>query len=140
MTKPYRTAIIGVSGNRAKGHADAYQHIRKASSSLSPRGKKTKWEAFAKTHKVTPYKDYVAMLEREQIDLLHVNTPPDVRLDILEAAEVANVPLVVLEKPLAIQTEDYLGPFSLCQNEQAQGRYQPSTPLSPTPHPLTKSR
>ena len=45
---------------------------------------------------------------REKPDLVHVNTPPDVRLEVMEAAEAAGVSALIIEKPLAIQAEDYL--------------------------------
>ena len=48
------------------------------------------------------------MFAREKPDLVHVNTPPDVRLEVMEAAEAAGVRALIIEKPLAIQAEDYL--------------------------------
>lgn len=105
----YKTAIIGVSGERAKGHAEAYQHINRAKLVAVSSRQQDKLESFAQAFGVaSSYTDYRDMLTNEQLDLLHVNTPPNVRLEVLEAAEAAQIPLVVLEKPLAIQTEDYL--------------------------------
>ena len=48
------------------------------------------------------------MFEKEKPELVQVSTPPNVRLDVLEAAEAAGVPLAIVEKPLAIQGEDYV--------------------------------
>ena len=53
------------------------------------------------------YTDYREMFAVEKPDLVHVNTPPDVRLEVFEAAEEAGVPAVLVEKPLAVQGEDY---------------------------------
>ncbi len=105
----YKAAIIGVSGGRAKGHAEAYQHIKRAGLVAVSSRQKDKLEPFAKHYNIAAsYTDYREMFAREKLDLVHVNTPPDIRLEILRAADTANIPLVVLEKPLAIQTEDYL--------------------------------
>jgi predicted dehydrogenase len=47
------------------------------------------------------------MFESERPDLVHVNTPPTVRLEIMEAAHAAGVPGLIIEKPLAVQGEDF---------------------------------
>lgn len=54
------------------------------------------------------YIDYREMFLRERPDLVHVNTPPNVRLEIFEAADEAKIPALIVEKPLGIQSEDYL--------------------------------
>ena len=41
-------------------------------------------------------------------DLVQISTPPDARLEIFQAAEASGVPAVLVEKPLAIQGEDFL--------------------------------
>ena len=56
----------------------------------------------------TRYADHREMFEKEKPDLAQVSTPPDTRLNIIMAAEEAGVPAVQIEKPLAIQGEDYL--------------------------------
>ena len=105
----YRSVIIGVSGGRARGLAEAYRHINRANLVAVSSRKKDKLEAFAHDFKVKAYyTDYLEMLTQIQPDLVHVNTPPNVRLEILQAAEEAQIPLVLVEKPLAIQGEDYL--------------------------------
>jgi predicted dehydrogenase len=47
------------------------------------------------------------MLAQEKPDLVHVNTPPTVRLEIMQAAESAGIPALIVEKPLACQGEDF---------------------------------
>ncbi|MCY4020302.1 MAG: Gfo/Idh/MocA family oxidoreductase [Chloroflexi bacterium] len=105
----YKTVIIGVGGGRAHGHADAYQYVKRgrvvAVCDLRPEP----LDAFADKYDVKArYTDYREMFEKERPELAHVSTPPNVRLEVLEAAEAAGVPAVVVEKPLAIQGEDYL--------------------------------
>ncbi len=105
----YRCAIVGVSGGRANGHAEAFP--------LMPRGQLVaistrtednlqtfgdKWQVAAR------YTDYDRMFREEKPDLVLVNTPPNVRLEVLRSADRRGVAGVIVEKPLAIQSEDYL--------------------------------
>ena len=57
------------------------------------------------------YTDYREMMARERPDLVHVNTPPDVRREVFEAAAEAGVPALLVEKPLAIAGEDFVAKF-----------------------------
>lgn len=105
----YKSVIIGVGGGRAHGHADAYQYMKRgrvvAVCDLRPEP----LDDFADKYDVKArYTDYREMFEKEKPDLAQVSTAPNLRLEVLEAAESAGVPAVVVEKPLAIQGEDYL--------------------------------
>jgi len=105
----FKCAIIGVSGGRARGHAEAYQHIQRGVlASISSRQRAKLDEFGDRFHVAARYTDYREMFRRERPDLVHVNTPPNVRLEIMEAAEAAGIPALIVEKPLAIQGEDYL--------------------------------
>ena len=105
----YKTVIIGVGGGRAQGHADAYQYVKRGRAVAVCDLERDPLDEFADKYDVKArYTDYREMFEKEQPDLAHVSTPPSVRLEVLEAAEAAGVPAVVVEKPLAIQGEDYL--------------------------------
>ncbi len=104
----FKSVIIGVSGGRASGLAEAYNHIKRGQlTAISTRTEKN-LHAFGDRFGVEArYTDYREMLEREKPDLVHVNTPPDVRLEIFAAAEEYGVPAVLVEKPIAIQGEDW---------------------------------
>ena len=105
----YKCGIIGVSGGRANGHADAYAHIPRGRLACIATRNRANLDAFGARWNVDArYTDYREMFEREKPDLVHVNTPPDVRLEVMEAAETAGVGALIIEKPLAIQAEDYL--------------------------------
>jgi predicted dehydrogenase len=105
----YKCAIVGVSGNRARGHAEAYQHIKRGRlAAISTRQRDILDEFGDEFHIKARYTDYRDMFERERPDLVHVNTPPNVRLEIFQAAEAAGVPALIVEKPIAIQGEDCL--------------------------------
>ena len=103
----FKCAIIGVSGSRARGHADAYAHIRRgqlaAISSRQPEALARFGDEFGVAQR---YTDYREMFAAEKPELVHVNTPPDVRLEIFQAADEAGIPALIVEKPLAIQGED----------------------------------
>ncbi len=105
----YKTVMIGVGGGRAHGHADAYQYVKRGRVTAVCDSRSAPLDEFADKYDVKArYTDYREMFEKEKPDLAHVSTPPNVRLEVLEAAEAAGVPAVVVEKPLAIQGEDYL--------------------------------
>ncbi|MEM7032968.1 MAG: Gfo/Idh/MocA family oxidoreductase [Chloroflexota bacterium] len=104
-----KSVIIAVSGGRARGLADAYQHVKRGQLVAVSTRQENKLNEFADKYGVeSRYTDYREMFAKEKPDLVHVNTPPNVRLEIFEAAEEAGVAAVLVEKPLAIQGEDYI--------------------------------
>lgn len=104
----FKCAIIGVSGRRARGLAEGYQHVEKGTLAAISTRNEEMLHAFGDEFDVDRrYVDYREMLAQEKPDLVHVNTPPNVRLEIFKAAEEAGVPAVLVEKPLAIQGEDW---------------------------------
>ena len=108
----YKAAIIGVSGGRARGHAEAYAHIDGGQLVAVSSRNAEKVAEFGDEFGVSArYTDYREMMARERPDLVHVNTPPDVRLEVFEAAAEAGVPALLVEKPLAIAGEDFVAKF-----------------------------
>ena len=104
----YKAVIIGVSGRRAHGHAQAYQHVRRGKLTAVSARQREKLDEFGDKYDVEArYTDYREMFEKEKPDLVQISTPPDARLEIFQAAEAAGVPAVLVEKPLAIQAEDF---------------------------------
>ncbi|MBV7335860.1 Gfo/Idh/MocA family oxidoreductase [Chloroflexi bacterium TSY] len=105
----YKCAIVAVSGGRARGHAEAYQHIKRGQLAAISTRTRENLDAFGDQYGVAArYTDYKEMFEKEKPDLVHVNTPPDVRLEVFQAAEEIGIPSVIVEKPLAIQGEDFM--------------------------------
>lgn len=116
-----KSAIIGVSGGRAKGLAEAYRHVTRGRLVAVSSRRKDKLETFGSDFGVPArYTDYREMFDQEKPDLVHVNTPPSVRLEIFEAAEAAGVPAVLVEKPLAIQGEDFLAIRALSRSARVK--------------------
>lgn len=104
----YRCALVGVGGPRAHGHAEAYELVKRGTLVAVSTRRAELAAAFADRYRVPAhYTDYRELLAAQDVDVLHVVTPPDTRLEILEAAEAAGVAAVVLEKPIAIDWEDY---------------------------------
>ena len=117
----YKCAIIGVSGGRAHGLADAYQHVKKGTLVAISARTEDRLNAFGDKFGVnTRYRDYREMFNKENPDLVHVNTPPSVRLEIFEAAEEAGVSAVLVEKPLAIEGEDWRGIKAFAENAKTK--------------------
>ncbi len=105
----YKCAIIGVSGSRAHGLAEAYAHVRRGKLAAISSRQQDQLDAFGEKFDVDMrYTDYREMFAVEKPDLVHVNTPPTVRLEIMQAAEAAKIPSLVIEKPLACQGEDFV--------------------------------
>ena len=104
----YKCAIVAVGGGRANGHADAYAHIERGELAAISTRRREKLDEFGEKWGVRArYTDYREMFDKEKPDLVHVNTPPNVRLEVFEAAEAASVPALIVEKPLAIEGEDF---------------------------------
>ena len=104
----YKSVIIGASGGRAHYHADAYQFIKRGKLAAVSARQPDKLNAFADKFAVEKrYTDYREMFAKEKPDLVQASVPPDARLELFMAAEEAGVPAMIVEKPLAIQGEDY---------------------------------
>jgi predicted dehydrogenase len=54
------------------------------------------------------FEDHRAMLNAVRPDIVHLNTPPTARLELLEACRDADVRGVIVEKPIAVDGADYL--------------------------------
>ena len=104
----FKSVIIGVSGGRAHGHADAFAHMQRGRLVAVSARQRDKLDEFADKYDVNArYTDYREMFAKEKPDLVQVSTPPDARLEIMQAAYEAGVPGLIVEKPLAIEGEDY---------------------------------
>jgi len=104
----FKCAIIGAGGSRAHGHAAAYRLIRRGKLVAVSSRQLHKLDAFAREYDVEGrYTDYRVMLERERPDVVHVNAPPTFRAEIIRAASELDVPALIIEKPVALQAEDF---------------------------------
>jgi predicted dehydrogenase len=102
----YRVALIG-AGHRAGRHALAYQHLPEATVCACAEPVEERRDAFAARHQITGYADAAEMITREQPDLVHVVTPPSVRVDVLTLVAELGVPAATVEKPVAEGVDDW---------------------------------
>lgn len=78
----YKCAIVGVSGKRAIGLAEAYQYVERGSLVAVSTRTGSKLHEFADRFDVSArYTDYRVTFINVQPDQVHVKTPPTVRQD-----------------------------------------------------------
>lgn len=106
---PERTVALVGAGKRARQHLEPYaagrvpgaEPVACAAPSAGNR------EALAADFGLDAYADTREMLAAVGPDLVHVTTPPDVRVDPLEAIAAAGVPACTVEKPVALGVADW---------------------------------
>ncbi|HPD17326.1 MAG TPA: Gfo/Idh/MocA family oxidoreductase [Planctomycetota bacterium] len=129
----YKSCCLGC-GPRARGHADAYQHVRKARLEAVCDANAERLAKFADEFRIPRrYADVREMLEKEKPDLLHVVTQPEQRLEFFQLAEALRVPAVLVEKPLCLDAADFNAIAAFGQTAKTkvivnhQLRYHPKT-------------
>lgn len=102
-----RAALLGC-GPRAAEHAAAYRSVTRGRLVAACARRLSHAESFAREHGIEQgYDDARQMLERERPDVLHIVTYPDQRVALMTLAAEHGVPVVIVEKPIAIQGEDW---------------------------------
>jgi predicted dehydrogenase len=105
----FRCAIIGVSGFRANGLAQAYSRVRRGKLVAVATRNLENLQAFGDKYGVPArYQDYHDLFIKERPDLVHVNLPPTLRLEVIQAAEAAGITALLVEKPIALDGADWL--------------------------------
>ena len=103
----FKCAFLGC-GPRSKGHARAYQHITRgravACCDLDPERLQAHADEFAIASR---YTDLDEMLDKEKPDLVHLVTPPNLRVGLMAKLSEAGVPGVLVEKPICVGADDY---------------------------------
>jgi len=95
-------------GGRARGHADAYRFVKKGKLAAICDMNEERLKSFGDNFGIdTRYTNFQEMLEKEKPDVLHIVTPPTLRYDLMKIAADYEVPVVVIEKPIALQGEDW---------------------------------
>ena len=98
--KQYTAAIIGCGG-RSSPHIEAYSFIDNAQVVACCDLIEERRNERAKEFSITPYASAREMLEKEQPDIVHITTAPNVRLDIMAVVSECAIPLCTVEKPIA---------------------------------------
>jgi len=103
----FKCAYLGC-GPRARRHADAYQTVERGQIVAICDLDEERLNDFGDKYKVkTRYTDIHEMLDKERPDLLHIVTVPSLRVELMTIAAEHEVPAAIVEKPIALQGEDY---------------------------------
>lgn len=103
----YKSAFLGCGG-RARGHAHAYQYVKNGKMVAICDLDEERLNAFGNDFGIEKrYTDIHEMLDKERPDLLHIVTPPTLRVGLMTIAAEHEVPVAIVEKPIAIQGEDW---------------------------------
>ena len=110
----YKTAMLGCGG-RARGHADAYRFVKRGKLEAICDMNVDRLNNFGDDFNISSrYTDLDEMLEREKPDILHIVTSPvlpsnneRIRYPLMKQASDHGVPAAIVEKPVAIEGEDW---------------------------------
>lgn len=127
----YRCALLGC-GPRAHGHAKAYEHVTRGRAVACCDLDRERLETYGVTFGIAArYTDLDDMLASEKPDVVHVVTPPTLRVKLMTRLAEAGVPGVIVEKPICIGADDYYALLELAQTSRTkfavnhQLRYHP---------------
>ncbi|RKU31532.1 hypothetical protein C6497_01675 [Candidatus Poribacteria bacterium] len=110
----YKSAFLGCGG-RARAHASAYRFVKGGKIGAICDMNEELLNKFGDDFDVSArYTDFDEMLEKEKPDLLHIVTAPvlrgtnqRIRYSLMKQASDHNVPAAIVEKPIAVESEDY---------------------------------
>jgi predicted dehydrogenase len=102
----YTAAFVGCGG-RGRAHVEAYDLIDRGEPAACYAPTPDNRTGLAEEFGLHAYDDLDRMLAAEEPAIVHVATPPDVRVGILEAISEAGVPACTVEKPIAVGVEDW---------------------------------
>lgn len=103
----FKCAFLGC-GPRARAHARAYQYVKRGTIAAICDMDESRLQAFGDEFSVsTRYTDAHEMLEREKPDVLHLVTLPSLRVQLMTMVAQHRVPVVIVEKPIALWGEDW---------------------------------
>ena len=104
----YRAAFLGCGGRAFRGHSEAYQFVKKGKMAAICDLDEKRLNDFGDKYGIEKrYSDIHEMLDKEHPDLLHIVTPPTLRVGLMTIAAEHEVPVVIVEKPIALQGEDF---------------------------------
>lgn len=123
----YKCAILGCRG-RARAHARAYENVKGGKLAAICDMKEDLLEGFGEEFNIdTRYTDLDEMLSKEKPDLLHIVTAPvlrgsneRIRYPLLNQASEHGVPAVIIEKPIAVESEDWRQIYELSKRTKTK--------------------
>lgn len=103
----FRCAFLGC-GPRAAGHARAYQHITRGEMVACCDLNERRLHEFGDEWGIEDrYVDFREMVAQHSPDLVHLVTPPTIRVSLMTDLAELEVPAVLVEKPICIGARDY---------------------------------
>ena len=110
----YKSAMLGCGG-RAGGHASAYRFVKGGKLAAICDMNEERLNNFGDNFDISSrYTDLDEMLEKEKPDLLHIVTAPvlrgsneRIRYSLMKQASDHGVPAAIVEKPIAVESEDW---------------------------------
>ena len=103
----YKSAFLGC-GPRARAHARAYEFVKKGSHVAACDIDTERLNSFGSDFAIKNlYTDVHEMIEKEKPEVLHIVTAPTLRVPLMTIASEHRVPVAIVEKPIAVQGEDW---------------------------------
>jgi predicted dehydrogenase len=141
----YKAAMLGCGG-RARGHADAYRFVKRGKLTAICDMSEERLNTFGDDFGISSrYTDLDEMLEKEKPDVLHIVTSPvipnsneRIRYPLMKQASDHGVPAAIIEKPIAVESEDWKQIAGLA--EETQTKFVVNTQLDFHPKNLELKR
>ena len=142
----YKTAMLGCGG-RARAHADAYRFVKNGKLAAVCDMNEELLNKFGDDFDISSrYTDLDEMLEKEKPDVLHIVTAPvlrgsneRIRYPLMKQASDAGVPAAIVEKPIAVESEDWKQISGL--SKETETKFVVNTQLNfPSPKLRIKAR
>jgi predicted dehydrogenase len=110
----YKSAMLGCGG-RARAHASAYRFVKGGKIAAICDMNEEQLNRFGDDFEISSrYTDLDEMLNKEKPDLLHIVTAPvlrgtnqRIRYPLMKQASDHGVPAAIIEKPIAVESEDW---------------------------------
>lgn len=103
----YKSAFLGCGG-RSRGHANAYKHVKNGKLVAICDMNEERLSKASETYGAErSYTDVHEMLDKESPDVLHIITEPGLRVQLMSIAVEHEVPVAIVEKPIALEGEDW---------------------------------
>lgn len=116
----FKCAVLGCGG-RSRGHAAAYERITRGTLAACCDLNEERLNPYAEQFGVpNRYTDLDEMLSKEKPDVVHMITPPTLRVGLMTRLAEAGVPGVIVEKPICLGGDDYKALRSLEQNSNTK--------------------
>ena len=110
----YRAAILGC-GPRSHGHLSAYRLLESVEVVACCDQLDDRRTAFETQYGLRGYRDPVEMITKEKPDLVHLVTRPGTRVEQLRMVSELGVPACLVEKPIALGSQDWRALCALAQ-------------------------